>query len=403
MSRGGLVAPRSRPGWRGEGVILAAGAAVVVSTEFVVVGMAPAMARDLDLSLAQVGWFVTWFAIGSALLGPVAVLMARRMRADRAMIGALLPFAGGMLMPVIEHVWLIGGLRLLQGAALPLFISVAGDVLGRLSGRDDKAVAQIYLGVVIGSVLAAPSGAELADWRVTFAGLGLLATLVMLLILNRPDLRVRGLVAGGPGREAKVFLRPAVLLHLVVSAMQFAAMFCTYAFLTGVLEQAGVDEAALGVWLLVFGLAGIVGNAAAGRVPKGRTRACTLATVAVLAAATAALPFLTPDPILLLPVLVGWGAAHAASFVVGQLRVTRAAPQVPRLAAAMNISAANIGIAAGSMIGGHALESGGSAGIAAAGLALCALTLILASGARYGLAGNLCDTNRMVAPKLWMC
>jgi predicted MFS family arabinose efflux permease len=374
-------------GRRGEGAILAFGAAVVVASEFVVVGIAPSMARDLGLSLAQVGWFVTWFAIGSAVLGPAAVLAARRMRSDLAMIAALAPFVASLLMHLVADFWLISLLRLLQGAALPLFMSVASDALGRLWGRDQKAVARIYVGVVTGSVLALPVGAAIADhtdWRITFAALGWLAALAILLIMTQPSLRVRAVVVGGLRREAAVFLRPAAMLHLLLSLVQFAAMFCTYAFLAGILEHIGISKGNVGAWLLVFGIAGIAGNAAAGRVPMAWLRASALTTAAMLGAAAMALPFLTTEPILLAPVLVGWGAAHAAAFVIAQLRVTRDAYQAPRLAAAMNISAANIGIAAGSVAGGQALAAAGVPGLAAAGLALSAVTLILAMSVRYG-------------------
>jgi len=382
-------------GRRGEGAILAFGAAVVVASEFVVVGIAPSMARDLGLSLAQVGWFVTWFAIGSAVLGPAAVLAARRVRSDLAMIVALAPFVASLFMHLVADIWLISLLRLLQGAALPLFMSVASDALGRLWGRDEKAVARIYVGVVTGSVLALPAGAAIADhadWRITFAALGWLAALAILLIMTQPSLRLRAVVVGGLRREAAVFLRPAAMLHLLLSLVQFAAMFCTYAFLAGILEKIGIPKGNVGAWLLVFGVAGIAGNAAAGRVPKVWMRASALTIAAALGAAATMLPFLTKEPILLAPVLVGWGAAHAAGFVIAQLRVTRDAFQAPRLAAAMNISAANIGIAAGSVVGGQALAAGGVPGLAAAGLALSAVTLILATRVRYGqgslLGGN---------------
>ena len=381
-----LVASQPVCGRRGEGAILAFGAAVVVASEFVVVGIAPSMARDLGLSLAQVGWFVTWFAIGSAVLGPAAVLAARRMRSDLAMMVALAPFVASLLMHLVAEFWLISLLRLLQGAALPLFISVASDALGRLWGRDQKAVARIYVGVVAGSVLSLPVGAAIADhtdWRMSFAALGWLAALAILLIMTQPSLRVHAVVVGSLRREAAVFLRPAAMLHLLLSLAQFAAMFCTYAFLAGILEHIGISKGNVGAWLLLFGIAGIAGNAAAGRVPLAWLRASALTTAAMLGAAAMALPFLTTKPILLVPVLVGWGAAHAAAFVIAQLRVTRDAFEAPRLAAAMNISAANIGIAAGSVAGGQALAAAGVPGLAATGLALSAATLILAMSVRY--------------------
>ncbi|MBI3524742.1 MAG: MFS transporter, partial [Betaproteobacteria bacterium] len=51
---------------------------VIVTTEFVVVGLLPAMAQDLKLSLAEAGRFVTWFSLAAALLGPPLTMLAGR-------------------------------------------------------------------------------------------------------------------------------------------------------------------------------------------------------------------------------------------------------------------------------------------------------------------------------------
>ncbi|MBI3524310.1 MAG: MFS transporter, partial [Betaproteobacteria bacterium] len=44
----------------------------------VVVGLLPAMAQDLKLSLAEAGRFVTWFSLAAALLGPPLTMLAGR-------------------------------------------------------------------------------------------------------------------------------------------------------------------------------------------------------------------------------------------------------------------------------------------------------------------------------------
>ncbi|HEV2676561.1 MAG TPA: MFS transporter [Aliidongia sp.] len=376
---------------RWDGAILAFGATVVVASEFIVIGLAPPMAQSFALTLEQAGWFVTSFALGSAMLGPFAALAARSLRADRAMLGALLPFSAAMLVPLFGQAWCFCLLRVVQGAALPLFISVAGDTLGRVWGNDARATARLYLGVVFGSMFAAPAGAALADlvgWQPCFELLGAVTLLAMIGILIRKPLRVRPVSGNGLRDDVALLASPAVRRHLLVSLAHFAAMFCTYAFLAGILQQDGVAAHATGGWLLLFGLAGAVGNIAAGRLSAEKTRVGAVFTITVLSLASLALPWLGSAPFLLPAVLCAWGAAHSASFVICQLRVTRSAPAAPRLAAALNISAANFGIAGGSMAGGQALAAGGLPGLSAAGLALCAVTLALALGAPYRTAAS---------------
>ena len=79
-----------------------------------------------------------------------------------------------------------------------------------------------------------------------------------------------------------------------------------------------------------------------------------------------------------------WGMAHAAGFLVNTVRVTAAAAEAPELAAALNASVANVGIALGAFIGGAALSAGGFGAVGLTTLALAALVLIsgwLLSGA----------------------
>lgn len=361
---------------RGDGAVLAFGAGVLVASEFVVVGMAPSLARSFDLSIQQSAWLITIFAVGSALLGPLVVIATRRLRPDLAMACALLPFAASMLLAWHPQWWQICLLRFIQGAALPLFIALAGDVLSRLWRDDSRATGRIYLGVVLGGSFGAPLGVTLAErggWQLTFVALGVLAAVVAALVLWRqPGSRA-------PQTDARLeswrALGTKVYTRLLMSAAQFGAMFCVYANLAWVLELSGVSKGSLGGWLFAFGAAGLAGNAMASRWTGRSAHPASLLTASAFVAVSASIVFLPLGQVALFAAVCLWGSAHAASFVINQLQVTRAAPSAPRLAAAMNISAANIGIAAGSPLGAWALSSGGHVALGQTGMALAAFAL----------------------------
>lgn len=368
-----------------EAWLLAFGAAIVVAVEFMVIGLAPAMAEALRLTPQGAGWFVTGFALGSAVLGPAAAIATRRLRADRVMVLALLPYAASLLVPLLREPLLVQALRVVQGATLPLFIGVASEVLSRLLGRDDRAIARIYLGVTVGGLLGVPGSvaiAAAAGWAAPLLLAGGLALAAIAAIAALPRLRLPAAPQAGIGDQLRVAAEPAVAVHLLLSLLQFAAMFCTYAYLGTILESAGQGGAAMGGWLLLFGVAGLAGNTLAGH-GAGRAAGTASALVAALIALPGlALQSMPLPPLVLIPLLALWGAAHAAAFVICQLRVTRAAAQTPRLAAALNISAANLGIALGAAAGGWALAAGGigALGWAGFGLGLLALGLALAAG-----------------------
>lgn len=364
---------------RGDGAVLAFGAGVLVASEFAVIGMAPDMVRSFGVTIQQSASLVTLFAIGSALLGPLVVFATRRVRPDLAMACALLPFAASMLAAWHPDWWTVCLLRLVQGATLPLYIAIAGDVLSRLWHDDGRATGWIYSGVVLGSAFGAPLGVAIAGcggWQLSFFMFGVLAALAAALLMwrgpgadsDRADVRLESWRA----MDAKVYAR------LLLSAIQFGAMFCVYANLAWVLELAGVSKGSLGVWLLAFGAAGLAGNAMASRWTARSTDLASRLSACAFLVIGAFIAFLPRGQFALLLIVCLWGAAHAASFIVNQLQVTRAAPAAPRLAAAMNISAANVGIASGSSLGAWVLTSGGHAALGQAAMVLGALALCMA-------------------------
>lgn len=366
--------------------ILVLGAAVVVAVEFMVIGLTPFIAQTMKLSAQQASGLVTCFALGSAAMGPLAAIISRRIRTDLAMTLALLPFAANIIVPILQEPLLLYLLRTAQGATMPLFIGVASEALSRILGRDAKAIGLIYLGVTIGGLLGVPGGVALAQamgWYSPFILLGGLAVSVAFTINRLPRLRLHASSQGQTGSQIALAIQPKMLAHLFLSLLQFSAMFSMYAFLGTILTEAGQGGAAMPYWLLLFGVAGVAGNALAGHFSGNFLRASTIITAALIALTGLVLHAVPLAPIALFLLLAIWGAAHAAAFVVSQIRVRRVAPQVPRLTAALNISAANLGIALGSTVGGWTLSVNGLDGLALAGIGLGTLSLGLAGAIGY--------------------
>jgi|GEM_PF-1505823 len=378
---------RARAGF--TGFVIAFGAAIVVTTEFVVIGLSPMMADTLQLSVESSGRFVTWFALGSAIAGPFVTLLTRRLSSQTVLILALLPFAANLCMPWLRGPDLVYALRFLQGATLPMFIGAASEALSRVLGRDDQAISRVYLGTTVGSVLGAPFGAVVAaetGWIGAFVVLGILSLIAALLVLRQPGLDTKAQAGSSVRADLALTVRPWVIAHLVLSVVQFAAMFCSYAFLSLILRMAGIGEEKMGLWLFVFGMGGIAGNLAVEHVARRTTRAAAIITAATIAAAGLAAAYLLVHAQALFPVLLLWGAAHAASFAVCQLRVTRCAPEAPRFAAVLNIAAANVGIAVGPLLGGFVLQAAGIQGLGWTGFALGALSMVMAIAFRHAPA-----------------
>jgi DHA1 family inner membrane transport protein len=366
--------------------MLAFATAVVVTTEFIVVGLLPEMARDLDISLAEAGGFVSWFALSSAILGPLLTIVASRMAPHRVLAVVLLAFAlGNLAATLVPSYPVVVAVRIIQGAALPVLVSIGSVAVAQLAGpgREGWAVALVYIGVAVAIMLAVPAGVLLAEyggWPMSFASLAILAAMATAILGTAfPRLETSGLAS--MNAQAMIIRRPAVQIHLLLSAILYTAMFAAYSYLAAFLDTiTGFDSRRIAGALMGFGIAGLLGNWIAGRVADRGATAATAKVAFVLMLAMAALSLLGGTLILLLPLLAVWGAAHAAASLLCQVRVMLVAPSAPAFASSLNISAGNVGIAAGAVVGGWIVDHYGigAVGFGGAALAACALAIAVA-------------------------
>lgn len=162
-------------------VVLTTASAVVVATEFIVVGLLPVLSRDLGVSTTTAGRLVGAFALSASLLGPPLTLATAQVAPHRILIGTLLLFAAGdlvaLLLPGFRAILAV---RIIQGAALPVFISVGAATVSRLSPPElrGRSLALANTGFAIGVIFAVPAGVALAEsglWTPSFVALAGLA------------------------------------------------------------------------------------------------------------------------------------------------------------------------------------------------------------------------------------
>jgi DHA1 family inner membrane transport protein len=324
---------------------------VVVTTEFVVVGLLPAMARDLNVSLAETGWFVTWFATAAALLGPPLTMLGSRYDPRHVIVATALVFAAGNLAVALAPQYsVVVAVRVLQGCALPVFASIAIVAAARLAGagRAGWANSLVNIGVVAATVVGIPAGTMVADaagWPASFAALALLGLISAALIAARfPRLGI--LKPRSLRTEASLLWRPAFLARLLLSGILFTAMFAGYTYIAAFVGEllgatTGHDGAILGGMLIGFGLAGVFGNWIAGRVVDRDPIAATGWVALVLALAMAATGLSGASPTLLILLVGIWGAAHTAAFVFCQVSAMAAGSDAPAFALSLNMSVCN--------------------------------------------------------------
>lgn len=381
------LAPADRPASGLQILIMAVAAFIIVTTEFLILGLLPALARDLDISISLAGQTVTLFAFTVMLFGPL--LTARLAHVERKTLFTLILLvfaASNVLAAVSTNIWVLAVARFVPALGLPVFWGTASETAGRLAGPGNagKAVSKVYLGISAALVFGVPLGTVAADgvgWRGSFwilAGVSLAIAWLMH--------RVMPQLPGSPDRAAgerqtAILRQPRFLGHVLLSVLTFTAMFTAYTYLADTLERlAGVPAGQVGWWLMGFGAVGMLGNQLGGMLVDRSALGAMLLFLLILAVGMLMAVPLVASRSGFIVALVAWGVAYTALFPICQVRVMQAGASAQALAASLNISAANAGIGLGAIIGGLGIRQWGLEvlGLLATGIVLLAVLLVLA-------------------------
>lgn len=350
-------APAPRSGWIAV-IALAVGSFVLVTSEFMPIGLLPSMASAFSVSEGRTGLLVTVPGVAAAVGAPVAAVALSRLDRRHVMLGlttAILASNAIVTMTSTFEVALVA--RVLLGLGSGGFWVVGISAASRLVAERSAshAVAVVSGGVAIGTVLGLPLGATAGHafgWRAAFGGITALAAaalLVQLLTLPRMPaisrLRARDLVTVTRTRRGAVGLIAAVLIH--------GGHFTAYTFVTPYLEQRlGAGGGTVSGLLLLYGAAGLAGNFVAGAVVRRfLTMALLVASaglgLTVIALGTAA--HLSPVAIVLLAL---WGMSFGMVPVTLQTWMMRAAPDHAEGALSLFVAIAQLSLALGAAAGG---------------------------------------------------
>ncbi|GAA1689634.1 MFS transporter [Microbacterium sediminicola] len=352
---------------------LAIGSFGIGMTEFVIMGLLPDVARDLeptlwasdpDAAIAQAGILISLYALGVVIGAPtIAGAVARypRHRVMLALALALTVFnALTVFAPTFELVAVsrfLSGLP--HGAYFGIGALVAADVMG--PGKRAKGVAFVLTGLTIANVVGVPLGTFLGQqvgWRAAFAvvaGIFALAAITIAVFVPAHD--------GDKGRtflaELSVFTVGQVWLALGSGAIGFGGMFAVYSYVAPMItEVAGSPAWSVPLVLVGMGLGMTVGNLVGGALADIDLRRTILGGFIALAAVLSLLA-LTMTGIVLLAVFVfGVGFVSSMLSPAIQTRLMEVAGDNQSIAAALNHSALNIGNSLGAALGGAVIAAG---------------------------------------------
>jgi len=366
--------------------LLSAAGFTVLTTEFIIVGLLPSIARDLHVSIPQAGLLVTLFAFTVAAFGPFLTAWFARFERRRLFISVLLMFGlANTLAAVAPDIWVMALARLIPALGLPVFWALASETAVDIVGPQHagRAIARIGFGIVCATVFGIPVGTLVSDafgWRSAFAILAVIAfakALLLFIYLPKTNLHLHQVSFRS---QFKILRSPLMQGHVLLSILVFSGMFTAYTYLADILERlAGFDGTLVGWCLMGFGAVGLVGNSLGGRAVDRHPLIASMVFCLFMIGGMVALVPSIHSTLWLTAAMAIWGVTQAALFLVSHVRLMKAAPQAPAFAASLNIAGANLGIGLGAMVGGRVIDTLGlgSVGFAAAGFILISILLAL--------------------------
>ena len=339
------------------------GSFAIGTGEFVIMGLLPEVAKDLQVTIPQAGHVIAAYALGVVVGAPVLAVLAANWPRRALLIALMALFAAGNFASAMAPGYLtMNLLRLLTGLPHGTFFGVASLMAASLAppNKRAEAVGLVMSGLTLATLLGVPLAAWLGQhwgWRAAFVLVGCIASLACVLILRGvPDDPAPH--DASPLRELGALARPQVWLTLGIAAIGFGGMFAVFSYIKPLLtEVTGLSVNAVPLVLALFGVGMITGNLVGSRLAD-KSLMRTIGGVLVWSLLVlAAIPFTAPYVVaicvnvFLLGTIVAIGPAL-------QIRLMDTAGDAQTLAAALNHSAFNTANALGAWLGGFAIAGG---------------------------------------------
>jgi DHA1 family inner membrane transport protein len=363
---------------------LAIAAFGIGTSEFIIMGLLPDLARSFSISIPRAGVLVSAYALSVTFGSPLVALLLARTHRKRALLILMGIFVtGNLLCALAPNYELLLCARVLTALCHGAFFGIGSIVATNLvpSNQRTQAVTLMFSGLMIANVLGVPAGTALGQafgWRAAFLALipvGLIALAALYRMVPEQPSEPLHLKS-----EFRAVVRPQVQLVLSLSTLSSVALFCVFTYIAPMLEVITHLSPHAVTWVLVlFGASITVGNFLGGRLGDWKPMPLVLIGLAILIAIFLVMPLAMPHLLPALVLIFAWGLVHFCAIAPLQARIVDQAKGAPNLASTLNQGAFNLGNALGASLGGLVLTAGyGYLKLPIAGTLVLALCLAVA-------------------------
>jgi len=337
----------------------------LVTAEFMVAGMMPALAEAFSVSLAEVGNLIAFYAVGMALGGPpvTIMLLARRVSNKRALVGLLVLYVCASALAAAAQSYLILAVaRVAMGVSSAACIGLSITICAGLVAKHDRGRA---ISVVLAGLMLSPvAGVPMTAWVEQHFGWRVSAWIVVLLAVICTSIAALRLPTATPGGEPPLSSQWAQLKNrslwgaYLTSGLIIGATFAAFSYCTPILiEEVGVKPGHVAPLLALYGVANLLGNTLVGRIADRHTMSALGWGLALMVLVLAGFALAGEHTWLNLVCFIALGLTGVALNPAMAARVMKAAEPIA-MVNTLHTSVITAGLAFGSWAGGAVIEQG---------------------------------------------
>ncbi|MRG65954.1 MFS transporter [Rhizobium pusense] len=361
---------------------LATAGFITILTEALPAGLLPQMSTDLGVSPAGVGQLVTVYAIGSLVAAIPLTAATQRFRRKPLLLCAIAGFAvANTITSVTDSFGILLMARFFAGVSAGLLWAMVAGYAARMVPDELKgrAIAVAMVGTPLALSLGIPTGTLIGSeigWRSTFSAMTALTVVLIGWVLAKvPDypgttinerITIGGALATGGIKSVLMVTLLFVLAHNIL-----------YTYIAPLVSPAELTQK-LDVVLLLFGVTAIAGIGIVGYLIGRWLRELVLVSIMLFAGAALTFGLGGNVPEFFWLATGVWGLAFGGAATLFQTAAAKTSGKASEVAQAMIVTAWNLAIAGGGIIGGLLLEHSGINWLSWSVLALLSLAFVIA-------------------------
>lgn len=366
---------------------LSLGGLTIGITEFVMMGILPDIASDLNVSIPVAGYLISAYALGVVIGAPLLVIIARNYPPKKTLLilAAMLAFFNALSIVVPSYGFLFLT-RLLSGLPHGAFFGVGAVVASRLAekGKEAQAISIMFAGLTIANLAGVPIGTYIGhhfSWRYTFILIAIVGIITFIsLYFWMPKVESNEKVSIKD--QMQFFKKVEAWLVILITAIGVGGLFCWISYIAPLLTDiSGFDAADVPYIMILAGAGMVVGNFVGGKLADQFSPEKTLIVLLLLMAFDLAMVFFFSSYSYVSLLLVFCtGCISFALIAPIQMLMIQIAVGAEMIASAAIQAAFNIGNALGAFLGGLPLIAGfsyASPNLVGIGMSLIGVFVIL--------------------------